>query len=61
MRRPLGPGPSTPRSTPTPDAVPRLLPVERVESAALLDDGEHQKVAQPRGRRPLGPGTARKP
>jgi len=61
MRRPLGTGPSTTRSTPTTDAVPRLLPVERIEPAALLDDGEHQDVAQPKGRRTLGPGTARTP
>ncbi|MFF7954163.1 hypothetical protein [Streptomyces griseorubiginosus] len=60
-RRQLGTGPSTTRSTPTTDVSPRLLPVERVEPAALLDDGEHQDVAERKGRRTLGHGTASTP
>ncbi|MDX3516114.1 hypothetical protein PV755_45715 [Streptomyces caniscabiei] len=61
MRRPLGTGPATTRNTEPTDVSPRLLPVERVEPAALLDDGEHQDVAERKGRRTLGPGTARTP
>ncbi|MFG3134485.1 hypothetical protein ACGFZU_43275 [Streptomyces tendae] len=56
-RRRLGTGPSTTRSTPTADASPRLLPVERTEPGALLGDVEHQDVAVPNGRRILGPGV----
>ncbi|MFF8367083.1 hypothetical protein ACF05F_34545 [Rhodococcus erythropolis] len=59
MRRPLGTGPNTAKSTPTTDTALRLLPVEQIEPAALLDSGEHQKVAERKGRRALGPGTAR--
>jgi len=55
-RRPLGTGPTTTtRSTPT---SPRLLPVERAERDELVDV-EHQDVADRKGRRNLGPGTAR--
>ncbi|MGJ3558102.1 hypothetical protein ACR6C2_00755 [Streptomyces sp. INA 01156] len=53
-RRQLGTGPSTTRSTEPTVFSPRLLPVERVEPAALLADGEHQDVAEPNGRRILG-------
>jgi hypothetical protein len=60
-RRQLGTGPSTARSTEPTDFSPRLLPVERLEPAALLDDGEHQDVAERRGRRTLGPGIERTP
>lgn len=58
MRRPLGTGPSTTRSTPSTDPSPRLLPVERAEPDALLGDVEHQDVTGRKGRRNLGPGTA---
>ncbi|WP_189554828.1 hypothetical protein [Streptomyces lavendofoliae] len=58
-RRRLGTGPSTTRSTEPTDFSPRLLPVERVEPAALLDDGEHQDVAERKGRRTLGRGVER--
>ncbi|MFD0229343.1 hypothetical protein ACWGPD_25460 [Streptomyces hirsutus] len=60
LRRPLGTGPSTPRSTPT-DTALRLLPVERIEPAGLLDDGERPDVAERNGRRTLGHGIARTP
>jgi hypothetical protein len=60
-RRQLGTGPSTTRSTPTTDVSPRLLPIERVEPSALLDDGEHQDVAEQKGRRALGRGIERTP
>ncbi|MCL7370434.1 hypothetical protein [Streptomyces ardesiacus] len=60
-RRQLGTGPSTSRSTEPVTFSPRLLPVERVEPAALLDDGEHQDVAERKGRRALGLGTERTP
>ncbi|MFD5899859.1 hypothetical protein ACFVRD_49340 [Streptomyces sp. NPDC057908] len=60
-RRHLGTGPSTTRSTPTADASPRLLPVERVEPDALLGDVEHQDVAVRKGRRTLGPGVDASP
>lgn len=56
MRRPLGTGPSTTRSTPTTDPSPRLLPAERVEPGALLGDVEHQEVTVRKGRRNLGSG-----
>ncbi|MEU0002422.1 hypothetical protein ABZ069_36540 [Streptomyces microflavus] len=56
MRRPLGTGPSTTRSTPTTTAAPRLLPVERVEQTPLLDNPGHGEVVERRGRRTLGPG-----
>ncbi|QEU83456.1 hypothetical protein OH738_39915 [Streptomyces hirsutus] len=61
LRRPLGTGPSTTRSTPTTDTALRLLPVERIEPAALLDDGERPDVAERNGRRTLGHGIARTP
>ncbi|MGV9915547.1 hypothetical protein [Streptomyces tendae] len=60
-RRRLGTGPSTIRTTSPAGPAPRLLPVERVDSAQLLDDVEHQAVADPKGRRILGPGTDRSP
>ncbi|MEU0023542.1 hypothetical protein ABZ173_38595 [Streptomyces rochei] len=60
-RRQLGTGPSTTRSTPTTNFSPRLLPIERVEPAALLDDDEHQDVAERKGRRTLGRGVERTP
>ncbi|WP_329405007.1 hypothetical protein [Streptomyces melanogenes] len=60
-RRQLGTGPSTTRSTPTTNSSPRLLPIERVEPAVLLEDGEHQDVAERRGRRTLGRGIERTP
>ncbi|MFD8822084.1 hypothetical protein ACFV1C_06970 [Streptomyces sp. NPDC059605] len=60
-RRQLGTGPSTTRSTPTTNSSPRLLPVERVQPAALLEDNEHQDVAERRGRRTLGRGIERTP
>ncbi|MFI9429124.1 hypothetical protein ACIG54_37020 [Streptomyces achromogenes] len=47
-RRRLGTGPSTTRSTTTPDPTdpsPRLLPVERIAA-----DGEHQEHGDPRAR-----------
>src|SRR5690606_32799097 len=57
MRRPLGTGPSTTRSTPSTDPGPRLLPVERAEPDGLLGDVEHQDdLAVRKGRRILGPG-----
>ncbi|MFK0026602.1 hypothetical protein [Streptomyces sp. NPDC090798] len=60
MRRPLGTGPSTTRSTTT-EGAPRLLPVERVEVDRHLDnDDEDQAVVERKGRRVLGhgiPGT----
>ncbi|MGW9241286.1 hypothetical protein ACWGRL_21595 [[Kitasatospora] papulosa] len=58
MRRRLGTGPSTIKSTPSVDSAPRLLPAERVEATSLLDDDERQAVADPKGRRSLGPGIA---
>ncbi|MER6112688.1 hypothetical protein [Streptomyces hirsutus] len=61
LRRPLGTGPSATRSTPTPDTALRLLPVERIEPAALLDDGERPDVAERNGWRTLGHGIARTP
>ncbi|MFI1294155.1 hypothetical protein ACH4VM_38145 [Streptomyces sp. NPDC020792] len=61
LRRALGTGPSTTRSTPTTDTALRLLPVERIEPAALLDDGERPDVAERKGRRALGHGVARTP
>jgi hypothetical protein len=61
MRRPLGTGPSTTRSTSTTAAGPRLLPVERGELNRLLDDPGHGDVAERRGRRTLGAGTERTP
>ncbi|NUK94000.1 hypothetical protein HRW16_19615 [Streptomyces lunaelactis] len=61
MRRVLGTGPATTRSTESTDVAPRLLPVERVEPAALLGEVEHQDVAERKGRRTLGPGTLRTP
>ncbi|WP_406357317.1 hypothetical protein OHB56_33130 [Streptomyces sp. NBC_01635] len=61
LRRPLGTGPSATRNTPTTDTALRLLPVERIEPAALLDDGERPDVAERKGRRTLGPGIARTP
>ncbi|WUU86549.1 hypothetical protein OG790_34285 (plasmid) [Streptomyces cellulosae] len=60
-RRQLGTGPSTARSTEPMTFSPRLLPVERVEPAALLDDIEHQDAAERKGRRALGRGTERTP
>ncbi|MEW2498196.1 hypothetical protein AB0942_32370 [Streptomyces nodosus] len=60
-RRHLGTGPSTTKSAPTADTAPRLLPVERIEPAALLDDGERQDVAERKGRRPLGQGIEQTP
>ncbi|MCX4682656.1 hypothetical protein OG413_46790 [Streptomyces sp. NBC_01433] len=58
-RRRLGTGPSTTRSTPPAGPAPRLLPAERIEPGQLPGDGEHRAVADPSGRRTLGPGTAR--
>ncbi|MFE7113123.1 hypothetical protein ACFU98_42465 [Streptomyces sp. NPDC057575] len=56
-RRRLGTGPSTTSSsTPPVGPAPRLLPAERVEPGQLLDDVEHQAVADAKGRRTLGPG-----
>jgi hypothetical protein len=60
-RRRLGTGPSTTRSTTTPDPSPRLLPAERVEPDALLGEVEHQDVAVRKGRRDLGPGVVETP
>ncbi len=60
-RRPLGTGPSTSTSTLAAGPAPRLLPAERVEPGQLLDDNERQAVADPKGRRTLGPGIAREP
>ncbi|MBK3540223.1 hypothetical protein JHN61_29275 [Streptomyces sp. MBT67] len=60
-RRRLGTGPSTTRTTPPDGPGPRLLPAERVEAGQLLDDVEHQAVADQKGRRVLGPGIAREP
>lgn len=61
-RRRLGTGPnSTPRSTPTTDTAPRLLPAERVEPGALLGDVERTGLADRKGRRDLGPGAAAMP
>jgi hypothetical protein len=61
MRRRLGSGPSTTRSTTTTDTGPRLLPAERVEPTALLGEVEHQDVTDQKGRRILGSGTAATP
>jgi hypothetical protein len=61
LGRPLGTGPSTTRSTPATDTAPRLLPVGRIEPAALLDEGERPDVAERNGRRTLGHGIARTP
>jgi hypothetical protein len=61
MRRPLGTGPTTTRSTPTDAPAPRLLPAERVEAGALLGDVEHQDVAVRKGRRILGSGFSTNP
>lgn len=60
-RRRLGTGPSTTSNTLTANTSPRLLPVERIGPAVLLDDDEHQDVAQPSGRRTLGLGTTGAP
>ncbi|MCG8971487.1 hypothetical protein [Streptomyces sp. CL12-4] len=60
-RRRLGTGPSTTRSTLTTDPSPRLLPVERAESGALLGEAEHQDVAARKGRRDLGMGVVGTP
>lgn len=61
MRRPLGTGPTTTRSTPPDAPAPRLLPAERVEPGALLGDVEHQDVTVRKGRRILGPGITTTP
>ncbi|MFD3715964.1 hypothetical protein [Streptomyces sp. NPDC058677] len=58
-RRQLGTGPSTTRSTPTTDAGPRLLPIERLAPDALLDGSEHRGPADRKGRRALGPRGAK--
>ncbi|MEU8623215.1 hypothetical protein [Streptomyces sp. NPDC048623] len=56
-RRPLGTGPTTSTRSTATSTAPRLLPVERAELGALLDDVEHQEHAlEARGRRPLGHG-----
>ncbi|MFD6273947.1 MULTISPECIES: hypothetical protein [Actinomycetes] len=58
MRRPLGTGPSTTKSTPTDAPAPRLLPVERADVVERLDVDEHQDDDGGRdGRRPLGTGV----
>ncbi|MEU9529400.1 hypothetical protein ACGFZC_33705 [[Kitasatospora] papulosa] len=57
MRRRLGTGPSTIKSTPSGDSAPRLLPAERWLEQRL-DDDEHQVLPDAKGRRALGPGTA---
>ena len=58
MRRRLGTGPATTRSTPAADAGPRLLAAERVGPDVLLGEAEHQGVTLDRkGRRPLGSGA----
>ncbi|MFE5142319.1 hypothetical protein ACFRDV_32430 [Streptomyces fagopyri] len=58
MRRLLGTGPAPTHSAEPAEQSLRLLPVERIEPAALLDGNEHQDTATPRGRRALGRGTA---
>ncbi|MFE1989184.1 hypothetical protein [Streptomyces mirabilis] len=58
MRRLLGTGPATTQSTESTDLSSRLLPVERIKPAALLDGNEHQDVSVRRGRRALGHGIA---
>lgn len=61
MRRRLGTGPTTTRSTPTTDPAPRLLAAERLEQGALLGEVDHQDVAARKGRRNLGPGVTAPP
>lgn len=57
-RRPLGTGPTTSTRTSTTTSPPRLLPAERAEPDALLEDvaDEHQAVPKLH-RRSLGTGT----
>lgn len=55
LRRRLGTGPSTTRSTPSTDTAPRLLPAERVGPDALLGEVERQDLVDRKGRRTLGP------
>ncbi|MFF0674281.1 hypothetical protein ACFYVE_39465 [Streptomyces tendae] len=61
IRRPLGTGPSTTRSTPSTDPALRLLPAERIEPGALLGVVGHQDVTVRKGRRILGPGITATP
>jgi hypothetical protein len=61
MRRPLGTGPSTTRSTPSTDPAPRLLPAERVERDELVDVDGRREMAVRKGRRNLGPGVTAAP
>jgi hypothetical protein len=56
-RRRLGTGPSTTRSTTLTDTSPRLLPVERAEPDAVLEEVERSDAADRKGRRPLGTGV----
>ncbi|WP_406145678.1 hypothetical protein [Streptomyces anulatus] len=58
-RRRLGTGPSTTQNTSSADSALRLLPAERLGPEQRLDDDEHQAPPDPKGRRALGPGTAR--
>jgi hypothetical protein len=59
MRRRLGTGPTTTRSTPTTEAAPRLLAAERVEPGSLLGEVQYQDAtADRKGRRTLGPGVS---
>ena len=57
-RRRLGTGPSTTRSMPTTETAPRLMPAERVEPDALLEEAERLQMPDPNGRRTLGPGSS---
>lgn len=56
MRRRLGTGPSTTKSTPTTDTTPRLLPIERAEPDTPLEKIERPDVDARKDRRNLGPG-----
>ncbi|MFF4756364.1 hypothetical protein ACWD5R_39530 [Streptomyces sp. NPDC002514] len=55
-RRRLGTGPTTSRTTPTTELSLRLLPAERAEPDALLDEAERRGLGGRKGRRTLGPG-----
>ncbi|WP_405703585.1 hypothetical protein OG209_40795 (plasmid) [Streptomyces sp. NBC_01383] len=55
-RRRLGTGPTTISSASSAEVTPRLLAAERGDPGQLVESAEHQTVADPKGRRALGPG-----
>ncbi|MET7534411.1 hypothetical protein [Streptomyces goshikiensis] len=60
MRRPLGTGPTTTKTTPPEDAQPRRLPAERVEPdvcGPATDNNRSVAGPQLQGRRILGLGV----